>query len=269
LGWNVFEQVGITMFNQVRGMILDMDGVLWRDMTPIGNLPLIFAEIRRRGWSVILATNNATLSIDQYIEKLAGFGVYLERWQIINSPQATADYLRQRYPKGGPVYVVGEQGLKIELAEQGFYESEQDPLAVVVGLDRTITYEKLKKAGLLVRSGVSFIATNTDKTLPTPEGLIPGAGVIVGAVQIASDINPVIIGKPGPDMYRLALQRIGLTPEQVLVVGDRLETDIVGAQRLKCMTALVLSGVSTAEQARTWRPEPDCIVEDLNTLLGL
>ena len=253
----------------VEGLILDMDGVLWRDNTPIGDLPALFAEIRRRNLSVILATNNATLSADQYIEKLAKFGVFLEHWQVINSSQATADYLRQRYPKGGPVFVIGEQGLKIELAAQGFYESEQEPLAVVVGLDRTITYEKLKKAGLLVRAGAPFVATNPDKTYPTPEGLAPGSGVFVGAVQAASDVDPVIIGKPEPEMYRLALHRLGLRPDQVLVVGDRLETDIAGAQKLKCRTALVLSGVSTLDQAKIWHPAPDYIVENLSALLGL
>jgi len=255
--------------SDIQGLILDLDGVLWRDNTPIGDLPAIFAEIRSRNWSVILATNNATLSADQYIEKLANFGVYLERRQIVNSSQATASYLRQRHPNGGPVFVVGEQGLKIELAAQGFYDSDLEPLAVVVGLDRTITYEKLKKAGLLVRAGAPFIATNPDKTYPTPEGLVPGSGVFVGAVQAASDVDPVIIGKPEPEMYRLALHRMGLLPEQVLVVGDRLETDIAGAQKLKCRTALVLSGVSTLEQAQSWHPAPEYIAENLSTLLGI
>ena len=255
--------------SDIQGLILDLDGVLWRDNTPIGDLPAIFAEIRSRNWSVILATNNATLSADQYIEKLANFGVYLERRQIVNSSQATASYLRQRHPNGGPVFVVGEQGLKIELAAQGFYESDLEPLAVVVGLDRTITYEKLKKAGLLVRAGAPFIATNPDKTYPTPEGLVPGSGVFVGAVQAASDVDPVIIGKPEPEMYRLALHRMGLLPEQVLVVGDRLETDIAGAQKLKCRTALVLSGVSTLEQSQSWHPAPEYIAENLSTLLGI
>ncbi len=254
-----------------------MDGVLWRDHTPIGNLPSIFAEIRRRGLKVTLATNNATLSTDQYLQKLAGFGVTLNAEQIVNSPQATAHYLHQRFPQGGPVFVVGEDGLANELAEKGFYNDDQpdlppsgvEPLAVVVGLDRGITYQKLKKASLLVRAGTPFIATNTDKTLPTPEGQAPGAGAIVASIEAATDVHPLVIGKPEPAMYRLALARMQLLPEQVLVVGDRLETDIVGAQRINCRTGLVLSGISTLEQGEAWKPALDCIAEELSRLLGL
>ncbi len=255
------------VINSVRGLILDMDGVLWRDNTPIGDLPVVFAEIQRHGWQVTLATNNATLSAGQYLEKLARFGVWLKSEQIVNSAQATAEYLHQKFPQGGPVFLVGEQGLALELSTQGFFSSDQSPLAVVVGLDRTITYEKLKKAVILIRSGALFIATNPDKTLPTPEGLAPGAGTFIAAVQAATDVAPVIIGKPEPEMYRLALRRMGLQPEQTLVVGDRLETDIAGAQRLGCRTGLVLSGVSTADQAAAWQPAIDCIATDLSSLL--
>jgi 4-nitrophenyl phosphatase len=257
------------LLRTIRGLILDMDGVLWRDKTPIGDLPRIFSDIRQRGWKVILATNNATLSAEQYIQKLAGFGVSLEQWQIVNSSQATAHYLRQRYPQGGAVFVVGESGLVTELAAQGFFVSEQQPLAVVVGLDRGITYEKLKTASLLVRAGTPFIATNPDKTYPTPEGLAPGAGTFVAAIQVAGDHEPLIIGKPEPEMYLQALERMGLNPEETLVVGDRLETDIAGAQRIGCPTALVLSGVSSRQGAEAWAPPPDCIAADLSSLLEL
>jgi len=257
------------LLKTVRGLILDMDGVLWRDKTAIGDLPQVFAEIQRRGWKVTLATNNATLSAAQYVQKLAGFGVSLEQEQIVNSSQATAHYLRQRYPQGGTVFVVGESGMTAELAAQGFVLSEERPVAVVVGLDRTITYEKLKTASLLVRAGTPFIATNPDKTYPTPEGLAPGAGTFVAAIQAASDQEPVIIGKPAPEMYLQALERMSLTPRETLVVGDRLETDIAGAQRVGCPTALVLSGVSTRQEAADWNPPPDCIAADLSSLLGL
>jgi len=255
--------------SEIKGLILDMDGVLWRDQEAIGDLPAIFREINRRGWLVSLATNNATRTAVQFAEKLAGFGVNLDSKQIVNSSQATAEYLRRRHPQGGPVYVVGEQGLLSELAARGFLPSEEQPLAVVVGLDRTITYEKLKKASLFIRAGTPFIATNPDKTYPTPEGQAPGAGTFVAAVAAASDGDPVIIGKPEPEMYRLALLRMGLEPAQVLVVGDRLETDIVGAQQLGCYTAVVLSGVSSPEQVAAWQPAPDFIAKDLSSLLGL
>jgi 4-nitrophenyl phosphatase len=256
-------------FESIRGVILDMDGVLWRDRTPIGDLPAIFADMQRRGWQIFLATNNATQTAEQFVEKLAGFGVSVEPSQVINSGRATAAYLQQRYPQGGPVFVLGEAGLVKELTDAGFYESSDQPLAVVVGLDRAMTYDKLKTAGLLARAGIPFIGTNLDKTYPTPEGLVPGAGTFVLAVQAVSDVQPIVIGKPEPEMYWLALRRMGLTPEQTLVVGDRLETDIAGAQQIGCVTALVLSGVATREEVNGWNPPPDYICADLSELLGL
>jgi HAD superfamily hydrolase (TIGR01450 family) len=251
----------------VQGLILDMDGVIWRDRQPIGDLPHIFKEINRLGLRVTLATNNATLSAEKFQEKLAGFGVELESWQIVSSAQATAEYLAQRYPNGGPVFIVGEEGLVSSLAKYGFYQSDQSPLAVIAGLDRQLTYQKLCQAALFVRSGVLFIGTNPDRTLPTPEGFVPGAGSILAALEVASDVKPLLIGKPAPEMYRVALRRLQTIPENTLVVGDRLETDIAGAQELRCQTALVLSGATTLEAARQWQPAPDYICEDLEQVL--
>lgn len=251
----------------IRALILDMDGVLWRSEQPIGDLPAIFNEIHRRSWKVVLATNNATKSIQQFLTKLASFDVTLEPWQVINSAQATAHYLSQEHPNGGPVFVVGEPGLVEILHEAGFYPSEENPLAVVAALDRSITYEKLSKATLLIRSGVPFIGTNPDRTFPTPEGQVPGAGSILATIEAATDIAPLVIGKPNTLMYQFALERMGVKPEETLVVGDRLETDIAGAQNLGSPCALVLSGVTDEEKAWQWHPAPDMIVDNLTNML--
>jgi len=252
---------------KIRALILDMDGVLWRGEEPIGDLSSIFAETKRFGWQVILATNNATKSIQEFVEKLASYNVEIEPWQVINSAQATAYYLSQRYPEGGSVYVVGEPGLVEILGEKGFNNSEDKPLAVVVALDRSINYEKLCKATLLIRSGVPFIGTNPDRTFPTPEGQVPGAGSILATIQAATDVVPLVIGKPNPAMYQFALERLGTKIEETLVVGDRLETDIAGAQELGCPCALVLSGVTDEEKAWQWEPAPDMIAENLTQLI--
>jgi 4-nitrophenyl phosphatase len=253
----------------IRALILDMDGVLWKGEHPIGNLPEIFEFIDQLGLRVILATNNAIHSIKQYINKLSKFGVLLDEWQIINSSQATVHYLLNKYPERGPVYIVGENGLHITLEEQGFYHSTNNALAVVAGLDRTITYEKLKTAALLIRSGAEFIGTNPDKTYPLPEGLAPGAGSILASLEAATDEKPTTIGKPAPYMYLTALERLGTNPEETLVVGDRLETDIAGAQALGCMSGLVLSGVTDLAMAKSWEPAPDIIAKDLESLLNV
>ena len=248
-------------------LILDMDGVLWRDSQPVVDLPTTFSTIQRRGWKVTLATNNATLSVEQYLHKLRSFGVTLAPEQIVNSSMAVVHYLSHRYPEGGTVYVIGEHGLLQTLAEANFHHSEKAVLAVIVGMDRKITYEKLRLATLLIRSGIPFIGTNPDKTFPTPEGLVPGAGAILAAIEVATSTQPIIVGKPSPEMYLLAMERMGSSPRTTLVVGDRLETDIAGGQQLGCKTGLVLSGVTDLQTARSWVPSPDWIEPDLTALL--
>lgn len=251
-------------------LILDMDGVLWRDTQPIGDLPDIFERIREHGWKFALATNNGTRSPAQFVEKLRGFGVSgVETWQVVNSAQAAAEYLKKKHPRGGPVYVLGEEGVLQALAECGFFPGCENPLAVVAGLDRSLTYERLRVAAGLIRSGVPFIGTNPDRTLPTPEGLIPGAGAILAALEAASGVQPTIVGKPHPEMYRVALERLGARPAETLVVGDRIETDIAGGQATGCPTALVLSGVTSEAAARRSPHQPTLIAADLAALLDI
>jgi len=254
--------------SEIEALILDMDGVLWQDSEPIGELPAIFTLIRKKGLKFAFVTNNATLTANQYIEKLSRFGVKAEMDQIINSAQATAEYLKKIYPHGGPVYVIGEAGLLNTLADYGFHQSDREPLAVVSGLDRDLTYDKLRRATLFILQGSTFIGTNPDSTLPTPEGAIPGAGSILAALEVASGCRATVIGKPHPEMYRLALARLDSSPEESLVVGDRLETDIAGGQAIGCQTALVLSGVTTENTARSWQPPPTFIAPDLTGLLS-
>ena len=252
---------------KIRALILDMDGVLWRGDEAIGDLPAIFTQIERLGYGVVLATNNATKSIQQFVEKMASFGVTIESWQVINSAQATAHYLSQQHPTGGPVFIVGEKGLAEILQEKGFYVSDENPLAVIAALDRGLNYEKLRKATLFIRAGVPFIGTNPDRTFPTPEGQVPGAGSVLALLEAASEVAPLVIGKPNPLMYQFALERLGTSPEETLIVGDRLETDIAGGQQLGSPCALVLSGVTNEESAWEWEPAPDLIVADLANVI--
>jgi 4-nitrophenyl phosphatase len=253
----------------IRDLILDMDGVLWRSTTPIGDLGAIFNSIHEKQYRVIMATNNATRSPKQYRKKLEEFGVEIEPWQVINSGIATAQYLKKLIPENSDVYVVGEPALCELLRDEGFIPGGAEPQAVIAALDRGITYEKLSKATLLIRSGIPFIGTNPDRSFPIPEGQAPGAGSILAALEAASGVAPVIIGKPQPEMYLAALERLGTAPETTLVVGDRLETDILGAQNAGCPCALVLTGVTTFQEAQRWNPHPDIIVEDLTTLVDL
>lgn len=259
------------MLNNIQSLIIDMDGVLWRDDAPIGDLPKIFNRIRERGWKFIFATNNGTKTPDQYVEKLSALGVTVEPWQVITSSLCAAEMLKKRLPAGGEVFVVGEDGIKQALQNQGFkiadIESAENSVAVMAGLDRKVNFEKMREATLLVRRGVPFYATNPDKTFPTPRGEIPGAGAWISVIVTATGIEPVYAGKPYPFLMEMALERLGTTKEETLVVGDRLETDIAAGQAVGCPTALVLSGVSTRAQGEAWLPRPSHIVEDLEALV--
>lgn len=251
------------MNEKLKALILDMDGVLWRGPQPIGDLAAVFGEIARKRLKVIMATNNATRAPESYVERFQGYGVRIEPWQVINSAEVAARYLKSLHPNGGPVFVVGEEGLYQALKEQGFWQSDENVLAVVAAMDRHLTFAKLSQATLLIRAGAAFIGTNADHSFPTPEGLVPGAGSILALLETASDQAPLVLGKPHTAIYEAALERLGTQASETLVVGDRIETDIVGAQQMGCPVALVLSGVATPEQAQAWRPRPDLIANDL------
>jgi 4-nitrophenyl phosphatase len=252
----------IHSLKNIKALVLDMDGVLWREIEPIG-----FSRFERAGLKVLLATNNATKTQEMYIEKIAGMGAHVKKEQILTSAMGVAYLLKKRFPDGGPVYVVGEFGLTSALQDAGFYVSEQNPLAVVAGMDREISFSKLKQATLLIRSGVPFYGTNPDRTFPTPEGFIPGAGAILAALVTATDVQPIIAGKPSPTLYEFALEKLGTLPSETLAVGDRIETDIVGGQQAGLRTALVLSGVSTRAEGQSWTPKIDLILPELGDLI--
>lgn len=259
------------ILQNVKGIILDMDGVLWAADHPLLDMPPFFAGLRKLGIPVVFATNNGTRSISMYVERLAGFGVPVEPWQVVNSAIATADYLVKLFPTGGLVFVVGEAGVIEALEEKGFFLAREndDPIAVIAGMDRAMTYNKLAKAALLIRAGKLFIGTNPDLTFPTPLGLVPGAGATIAYLEAATSVKPVMIGKPEPHLYRFAIERLRISPEETLAIGDRLETDILGGQLTGCKTLLVLSGVSSEQDAMAYQPQPDMILPNLADLLPL
>ena len=272
---------------KIRAIILDMDGVLWRGDAPIGDLPAIFNHIQARGLKVAFATNNGSRTPDQYVERLAGFGVKAEKWQVLTSALVVAELLEKRFRPNPPappfpgreggtgglgqVFAIGGTGVITALREKGFetlsVENAEKAQAVVIGIDLQINFEKMSEAALLVRRGVPFYATNSDKTFPTPRGEIPGAGAWVAVIVTASGVEPVYAGKPAPYLLEMAHERLGTAKEETLVVGDRIETDITGGQAAGMPTALVLSGISTREEGKAWKPKIDVMAEDLGELV--
>lgn len=253
-------------FRSIRAVVLDMDGVLWRGGLPLPGVREFFAFVQAQAIPYALATNNSTTSIETYVTKLSDAGVPATPGQIITSAVATAEYVRRHYPPDTPIYIVGEAGLHQALADNGFRFDPDAARLVIAGMDRALTYEKLKIASMRIRAGADFIGTNPDRTFPVPEGLIPGAGTVLAAIQAATDVAPLVIGKPEPTMFQVAVERLGATPGTTLMIGDRLDTDILGAGRAGLRTALVLTGTTTAGEARASHIRADAVFENLPAL---
>lgn len=255
----------------IKALILDMDGVIWKGDAPIGDLPAIFKKIRGRGLNFVFATNNGTRTPEEYRQKLADFGVEIDASQVVTSAMGIAFLLGQKYPRATKIFMIGEDGIRLALEEKGFeivsVENAPKAQAVVMGIDRGVNFQKIAEATLLVRAGIPFYTTNMDRTFPTPRGEIPGSGAWVSVIVAATGVKPIVAGKPYPYLMELALERLGSKKEETLVVGDRLETDIAAGQNVGCPTALVLSGVSTREQAEGWKPAPNVIAESLGKLV--
>jgi len=258
--------------SNIKALIIDMDGVVWKADQAIGDLAATFKRIRERGLKFVFATNNSTKTSEQYVKRLAQFGVDVEAWQVITSSQAAAHAVAQKFPSGTKVFIVGEDGLRVPLEEKGFeivsIDNVPEAQVVVMGIDRDVNFAKLSEATLLVRNGIPFYATNADKTFPTPRGEIPGAGAWLSVITTATNVEPIIAGKPYPFLMELSLEKLGVKKEEALVVGDRLETDVAAGQGAGIPCALVLSGVSTQEEADKWETKIDVIADDLASLIG-
>lgn len=257
--------------SNIKALILDMDGVLWKAEAPIGDLPSIFKRIRQRGLEFVFATNNGTKTPQEYRQKLATLGVEVDASQVITSALGIAFLLARQYLPGTKIFMIGGRGVRAALEEKGFevlpLERAGEAQVLVQSIDRGISFEKIAEATLLVRNGIPFYTTNTDKTFPTPRGEIPGSGAWLSIITTATGVEPLSAGKPLPYLMELALERLGTKKEETLVIGDRLETDIAAGQAVGCPTALVLSGVSTREQAEKWEPDINLIAKDLTSLI--
>jgi 4-nitrophenyl phosphatase len=252
---------------RLRSLIVDMDGVLYRGSAPLPGAGEFLDFLRQMGVPFLLLTNNSTLTDTQYAAKLAHMGIKVEEERILTSAEATATHLAGIAPPGTKVYAIGEDGVHRELEKRGFVLSDDADVAyVVVGFDRHITYRKLAVATLAIRAGAAFIGTNPDKTFPSELGQLPGAGAILAAIEAATDTTPLIIGKPEPAILELALQELAAEAETTAMVGDRLDTDILGGHQVGLTTILLLSGVTDTQQLVGSSIVPDLVYEDIAAL---
>ncbi len=251
----------------LRGYLLDMDGVLYRGRRVLPGARALLATFDRKGIPFALVTNNSTRTPNQYARLLASMGMRVPARRIVTSSVGTAAYLRARLRPGARVLVIGEPPFRKAVARAGFTPAWEDVAAVVVGLDRRLTYRKLALAASALAAGAEFVASNPDPRVPTENGEIPGAGTLVSALQYASGRKPVVIGKPNPRLLLEAMARIGTRPPQTAMIGDQIGTDVAAGRAAGMFTILVLTGVTSDRPQAKSRPRPDLVLRDLNGLL--
>jgi len=251
---------------QIRALILDVDGVLWKGREALPGVPAFFDFLRRHKISFVIASNNSARPASDIVERLATLNVRVTPREVLTSAEATAIYLPHLVGKNARVFLVGGEGIRDVLIGAGFTIVEQNADVVVVGLDRELTYEKLKRATFEIQRGAKFVGTNGDKTFPTDEGLAPGGGAILAAIQTATDVAPTIIGKPARAMFDIAIEQMGADPRTCAMLGDRLDTDIEGAHNAELKSILVLTGVTLRESLKESKIQPDFTFENLDDL---
>lgn len=269
-----------TARSRVRLVALDLDGVIYRGGMVLPGVREALEEVVRRGIDLRYVSNNSTAHREMVSERLAGMGLPAGADRVFTSGYVTGRWLRSRLPAGTPVMVMGEEGLVCELREAGLAAyhvgegSPDAPAAVVVGMDRSLSFRTLAEAQAAVRGGALFVATNPDPTFPTPDGLLPGAGALVAAVATAAETEPVFMGKPGQALAEIVAEVTGVPPQETLFVGDRLSTDIAMGLQAGMVTVLVLTGVTSEADLECARTEagsalPDHVLADLRELPAL
>jgi 4-nitrophenyl phosphatase len=256
---------------RARGFIFDMDGVLYRGSLALPGVADLFNALTLRGIPFLLATNNSMATQAAYVTRMATMGVTVTEDQIQTSATVTRDYLRDELHEGAIILPVGMPPLIETLCgATGFRNALDHPEeridAVVVGLDLEFTYAKLRQASDAVRQGARYVATNADATLPHETGEQPGAGSIVAAISTAAGRSPIVIGKPQTMMMVKGVEQLGVEPSEAVMVGDRLDTDVLSGHRAGLQTALVLTGVAQRSDLAHAEVLPDYIFDDLPAL---
>ena len=259
----------------IRGVLFDMDGVVYVGSRLLPGVQDLFDYLERTGRKWLCVTNNASKTSPQFVEKLTEMGVRARPEQILGSAEATASWLAEQFetngwPRGKAI-MVGQEGLRTALANHKIEITNEPKEATyaIAGINFELTYEELARAALAIRNGARFIGTNSDPSYPSERGLLPGAGSILALLAAATGVQPTVIGKPNSGMYIQAVRRLGLDPSDVMMVGDRYDTDISGALTLGLATTGVLTGVSTRIDFEGAEKPPHFVAENLVELRQL
>jgi glycerol-1-phosphatase len=255
-----------TLAQQYDCLLVDLDGTVFRGSQPTEGAVQSLSEVDSR---TLFVTNNATRSAEQVAAHLRELGFDATATDVVTSAQSAAHLLAAQLPEGSPVLIVGTEALADEITAAGLRpvrKYDDDPAGVVQGLSMTIAYQDLAEAALAIRAGALWVASNVDVTLPTERGLLPGNGSFVAALRAATGAEPQVAGKPGKQLMKDAVARGDF--HAPLVVGDRLDTDIEGANAAELPSLMVLTGVNSARDAVFAEPErrPTYIGQDLRSL---
>ena len=250
--------------------LLDMDGTIYLDKTLFNDTIPFLTAVKERGAKYLFLTNNSSKSVKAYVEKLAEMGITATEDEFLTSTDATIVYLKEHYPPETKMYVFGTVSFLDQLKCAGLNTVttlEDDIRVLVMGFDTELTFEKIEDACILLGRGVDYIATNPDYVCPTWYGSVPDCGSIAGILKTATGREPRFIGKPHPEMLLLALEKTGLSPEDALMIGDRVYTDIASGVNAGVDTVLVLSGEGTVEDAEASDKKPTYIMNGIGDVM--
>jgi len=250
-----------------KGYFIDLDGTVYAGKKRIPAAKRFIESLQKQSIPFLFVTNNSTkLPVDVVTDLENNHDIHVSEENVYTSGMATADYTESQTndPRASSVYIVGEMGLYQSILAKGFQLNKVDPEFVVVGLDSDLTYEKLTEAVLAIRNGSKFIGTNPDTNIPKERGMLPGAGTVVKFVEHATQQEPIMIGKPNAMIINSALQRIGLTKDEVIMVGDNYNTDIKAGINAEIDTLLVYSGLSTKEEVSQQEIQPTYQIDSLD-----
>lgn len=247
------------------GYLIDMDGVIYRGSELIPGADRFINQLLEREIPFFFLTNNSQRTRRDVATKLQRMGIRAEEKHIFTCAMATARFLAKQKP-GGTAYVIGEGGLLNALHANGYSIVDSDPDYVVVGEGRTLTFEMAEHATRMIVNGARLIATNMDPNCPTHHGLRPGCGAIIAMLEAATGVKAFSLGKPSPIMMRAARKELGLSADECTVIGDTMETDILGGVQMGCQTILVLTGGTKREDLEHFAYRPDRVVDSIADL---
>jgi len=252
----------MSVFADVQAVLCDMDGVLI-----IPGAPEFLARLRASGRRFLILTNNSIYTTRDLQARLARTGLELAPEEIYTSALATAQFLDTQRPNG-TAFVIGETGLTTALYEVGYTQTEHDPDYVVIGETMSYSFERITQAVRLVAAGARLIGTNPDVSGPSERGLVPACGAVMALIQAATGAEAYFVGKPNPVMMRTALRTIAAHAAEAMMIGDRMDTDIIGGTEAGMRTALVLSGVMNRGDAERYPYRPSAIIDSVADLFN-